>query len=89
MRVQLFYRLEIAQNYHRKLDNGNQKSFFVILSKVSMFLGVNILSRSRNVKDKVFYSFILIAQNKTSIEKLIDYFSNYPLLSSKHLDYKD
>jgi hypothetical protein len=56
---------------------------------VGMFLGVNILSRTRNKKDKLFYSFIVIAHNKASIEKITDYFSDFPLLSSKYLDYKD
>lgn len=88
-KVQLYYRLEIAQTYPRDLDNVSQKSFFDIISKVSMFLGVNILSRTRNIKDKLFYSFIVIAHNKASIEKITDYFSNYPLLSSKYLDFKD
>ena len=89
IRVQLFYRLEIAQTYSRNLDNANQKTFFDIISKVGMFLGVNILSRTRNKKDKLFYSFIVIAHNKASIEKITDYFSVFPLLSSKYLDYKD
>ena len=89
IRVQLFYRLEIAQTYSRDLDNANQKNFFDIISKVGMFLGVNILSRTRNKNDKLFYSFIVIAHNKASIEKITDYFYDFPLLSSKYLDYKD
>jgi LAGLIDADG endonuclease len=89
IRVQLFYRLEIAQTYSRDLDKVNQKTFFDIISKVGMFLGVNILSRTRNIKDKLYSSFIVMAHNKASIEKITDYFSVFPLLSSKYLDYKD
>jgi LAGLIDADG endonuclease len=89
IRVQLFYRLEIAQTYSRDLDKVNQKTFFDIISKVGMFLGVNVLSRTRNIKDKLYSSFIVMAHNKASIEKITDYFSVFPLLSSKYLDYKD
>jgi hypothetical protein len=89
IRVQLFYRLEIAQTYSRDLDKVNQKTFFDIISKVGMFLGVNILSRTRNIKDKLYSSFIVMAHNKASIDKITDYFSVFPLLSSKYLDYKD
>jgi hypothetical protein len=85
-RVQLYYRLEIKQTYH-KLDNQGI-SFFSIISNIGKFLGVNVLSRTRILKDKEFYSYTIIAHNKESQIKLINYFNTYPLLSSKYLDYK-
>jgi len=48
---------------------------------------VNIFSRSRIKADKQYYSFIVM--NKNSIFKVKDYFSKFPLISSKYLDYKD
>jgi LAGLIDADG endonuclease len=88
-RVQLYYRLEIKQIYH-KLDSDNKKvSFFSIMSKLGYFLGVNILSRIRIKKDKQYYSYIVIAHNKKSLIKIKEYFKFHPLLSSKYLDYKD
>jgi LAGLIDADG endonuclease/Cytochrome C and Quinol oxidase polypeptide I len=88
-RVQLYYRLEINQNYHRLDPEGNKVSFFPIMSKIGLYLGVAVYSRSRIIKDKIFYSFYVISQNKLSNYKVCDYFNKYPLLSSKYLDYKD
>jgi len=88
-RVQLYYRLEIKQNYHITESDGNKASFFPLMSQIGMYLGVTVHSRSRSVKDKNFHSFTVISQNKISNLKILDYFSKYPLLSSKYLDFKD
>lgn len=86
-RVQLFYRLEIRQTYHRLNNDGEQVTYFSIMSKLANYLGSNVLSRSRIKEDKQFYSFIVMAHNKTSLIKISNYFNKFPLLSSKHLDY--
>jgi hypothetical protein len=88
-RVQLYYRLEIKQTYHKLDSDGNKISFFPIMSKVAGFLGVNVYSRSRIKNDKVFYTFTVMSHNKDSLSKITDYFNKFPLLSSKYLDYKD
>lgn len=88
-RVQLYYRLEIKQNYHITESSGEKVSFFPLMSQIGMYLGVTVHSRSRSVKDKNFHSFTVISQNKISNLKILDYFSKYPLLSSKYLDFKD
>jgi hypothetical protein len=48
-RVQLYYRLEIRQNYHRCDSEGLSASYFTIMSKIAMFLGVSVYSRSRSL----------------------------------------
>jgi len=88
-RVLLTYRLEINQNYHKLDTEGNKVSFFSIISKIGLYLGVTVYSRSRIINDKIFYSFIVVSHNKLSNSKVCDYFNKYPLLSSKFLDYKD
>lgn len=88
-RVQLFYRLEINKNYHKLDSEGSKVSFFPIMSKIGLFLGVTVFSRSRLTKDKIFYSFTVISHNKDSNLKVCEYFNKFPLLSSKYLDYKD
>ena len=85
MRVQLYYRLEIRQTYHR-LDN-EEVSYYAIMSKIGAYLGSNILSRSRIVGDKTYFSFIVTAFSKYSLKQTTDYFNKFPLLSSKYLDY--
>jgi hypothetical protein len=87
-RVQLYYRLEIRQTYSKLNNEGEQLSFFPIMSKVASYLGSNVLSRSRIIGEKQYYSFILMAHNQISLNKIIEYFSQFPLLSSKYLDYK-
>ena len=63
-------------------------SFFSIMSKLANYLNSNVLSRSRIIGEKQYYSFILMAHSQISLNKTIEYFSRFPLLSSKYLDYK-
>jgi LAGLIDADG endonuclease/Cytochrome C and Quinol oxidase polypeptide I len=93
-RVQLYYRLEVNQNYHKTsvytdVSIMQQGSFFPIMSKIGLYLGVTVYSRSRIVKDKIFYSFTVMSHNKLSNANVCLYFNKFPLLSSKFLDYKD
>jgi len=89
-RVQAFFRIELRQNYHRNVsaDLGGT-SYFVILNKIASYLGVKLLSRTREQKDKIYYSFIVISHSLTSHKKVLEYFDNFPLYSSKYLAYKD
>lgn len=89
-RVQVFFRIEVRQNYHRnvtELQGGN--SYFNILTNIARFLAVNLYTRSRQQKDKVFYSFTVISHNTQSHQILRNYFDKFPLYSSKYLAYKD
>jgi hypothetical protein len=87
-RVQLFYRMEIKQTYNR-LDSESYKiSFFSIMSKLALFLNVNVISRSRILNEKQFFSYIIMAHNKKSLIIIKEYFLKFPLLSSKSLDFK-
>jgi LAGLIDADG endonuclease/Cytochrome C and Quinol oxidase polypeptide I len=88
-RVQLTYRLEINQNYNKSDIEANKESFFPIISKIGLYLGVTVYSRSRIINDKIYYSFIVLSHNKLSNSKVCDYFNKFSLLSSKFLDYKD
>lgn len=89
-RVQAFFRIELRQNYHREVSiNQGGISYFEILDKIARYLKVNLYSRSREQKDKIFYSFMVISHNSESHTKVIDYFNRYPLYSSKYLAYKD
>lgn len=89
-RVQAFFRIELRQNYHREVSivQGGI-SYFEILHKIARYLKVNLYSRSREQKDKIFYVYAVISHNSESHKKTIEYFDRYPLYSSKHLAYKD
>jgi len=89
-RVQAFFRIELRQNYHRGVSEKlGGISYFNILSKIAAYLNVNLLSRTRYLKDKVFHAFIVISHNSLSHEKVISYFDRFPLYSTKYLAYKD
>jgi hypothetical protein len=87
IRVQLYYRIEIRQTYHRLNSDMIKQSYFSIISKIGDYLGVNVYSRTRTLKEKEFYSFTVMAVSKTSLIKTTEYFNQFPLLSSKYLDY--
>jgi len=89
-RVQVFFRIELRQNYHRDVSAiQGGISYSEILMKISRYLGVNLYSRSRVQKDKIFNSFMVISHNIQSHIKVINYFDRFPLYSSKYLSYKD
>lgn len=89
-RVQTFFRIELRQTYHRNVSvEQGGASYFAILSKISAHLNVNLYSRTRIQKDKVFYAFMVISHSAASHAKVISYFDRFPLYSSKYLAYKD
>lgn len=89
-RVQTFFRIEVRQTYHRQVSaEQGGLSYFAILNKIACYLGVNLLSRTREKDDKVFFAFIVISHSATSHEKVINYFNKFPLFSSKYLAFKD
>jgi hypothetical protein len=89
-RIQVFFRIELRQNYHRDVSAiQGGTSYYEILIKIARYLDVNLYSRSRIQKDKIFNSFMVISHNIQSHNKVIYYFDRFPLYSSKYLAYKD
>lgn len=88
--VQTSFRIEVKQNYAREvtLEQGGS-SFFNIMSEIASFFTVNLYTRTRKTEDKVFHAFAAVAHNSISHEILREYFSKYPLYSSKYLAYMD
>ena len=89
-RIQVFFRIELRQNYHRDVSAiQGGTSYCEILLKIARYLGVNLYTRSRIQKDKIFNSFMVISHSIQNYIKVIDYFDRFPLYSSKYLAYKD
>lgn len=88
--VQTSFRIEVKQDYSKEvaIEQGGS-SFFTIMSEISYFFTVNLYTRTRKTKDKVFYAFAVVAHNTKSHEILREYFTKFPLYSSKFLAYKD
>ena len=80
----------MKQNYSREVtqDQGGT-SYFNILSEIAAFFTVNLYSRTRKIKDKVYYSFTAVAHNSRSHEIVRKYFDCFPLYSYKYIAYKD
>jgi len=88
--VQTSFRIEVKQNYPRKVsqDQGGS-SYFNILTEIAAFFTVNLYTRTRKTEDKVYYAFMAVAHNSRSHEIVRKYFDRFPLYSSKYLAYKD
>ena len=89
-RIEVFFCIELKQNYHQDVSAiKGGTSYCEILIKIARYLGVNLYSRSKIQKDKIFNSFKIISHNIQSHIKVMDYFDRFPLYSSKYLVYKD
>ena len=64
-------------------------SFFPIFNKISLFLTTTLYTRARNLNGKIFYMFFARAHNINSHIKVCQYFTKFPLFSSKHLNFLD
>jgi hypothetical protein len=82
-RVQTQWRLE----YSQKTYHGYDQLYWGAC--ISSYLGTTLYSRSREIEGKIYSSFIVVAHSEDSNRAIIEYFNRYPLLSAKHLDYKD
>ena len=89
-RVQVFFRIELRQFYHRNISELDiSASYFNILSIIASYLGVKLHARTREQNNKFFQSFVIISHSIDSHNKVIEYFDQYPLYSSKFLAYQD
>jgi hypothetical protein len=88
--MQTFFRIELKQEYSREVtDKQGGNSYFNILTKISAFFTVNLYTRTRISKDKVYYAFMVVSHSSRSHEIVRSYFDRFPLYSSKYLAYKD
>lgn len=89
--IQLTYRLSQRQNYHRTSESGT--SYLPILTEIAKTFNTKLTSfeRSRiNVKTNnnfIELGYLVTVKSLSSRNELKKYFSRFPLLSSKHLDY--
>jgi len=50
---------------------------------------VNVYNRARLLKDSMTYQYYFVASSIISQELVKNYLNNFPLFSSKYLDFKD
>lgn len=80
--IKCFYRLETQQNYHG--ETGLYKNIMEFIAK---FLQVKLLSRQRLINNKEYYSFIVTTSSIPTNLLVDNYFKEFPMFSSKHLNY--
>ena len=83
-RRKIYCRLRLEQ---RMLDPVTGDSYFSVLSEIALFLNCRLLVRKQRATGNEYYNFA--ASSRISMKIVLDYFSNFPLFSSKYLDYKD
>lgn len=99
-RILIQYRLEIQQIYKFNTPQdllSDTNSFFPIMSLIAQEFHVNLLSRNRHMalnkenpnSYKLYQSYLVILTSNLSWIHLINYFNQFPLLSSKRMDYLD
>jgi|688.fasta_scaffold1078580_2 hypothetical protein len=90
IRIQTQFRIELRQTYHRKnLIKGYGITYWDILSIIANKLGINVYNRSRYLKESLTYQYYFVCSTISSKILLRKYFDQFPLKSSKYLDYID
>jgi hypothetical protein len=77
-------RLRIEQ---RMIEPKTKASYFSIMNEIAQFLSCNLLTRKQASTGNEYYT--LAATSRKSLIIIINYFENFPLFSSKILDYLD
>lgn len=77
-------RLRIEQKMLDPITNNN---YIDILTDISNFLNCSLKIREQKSTSNKY--FILTASNKVSLKIILNYLEQYPLFSSKYLDYND
>lgn len=83
-KIKIACRLRIEQ---RMIDPVTKTSYFDILTKITKLLGCNLNTRKQKATGNEYFN--ITASSRKSLATIIWYFTNFPLFSSKYLDYKD
>jgi hypothetical protein len=89
-RIQLSFNIESKQlsSKDTTIEQGGA-SFFNICNKIATFFEVNLYSRTRTIDNKTFQAYYIRAYSIKSHKIVYSYFEQYPLFSSKYLNYRD
>jgi hypothetical protein len=69
------------------IEPKTNASYFGIVNEITVFLSCNLLTRKQVSTGNEYYT--LAATSRKSIITITNYFENFSLFSSKHLDYLD
>jgi len=77
-------RLRIEQ---RMLDPVTNESYLPVLTDIANFLNCSVLTKIQKSTNNKYYT--LAASSRISLDIILKYLNEYPLYSSKYLDYKN
>ena len=80
------FRLEVAT---KRKHYQPEQTMFDLCSKVQLLFECSMYSRIRKLNGKSHPMYIVMAHNYNSCQLVVNYFSVFPLRSSKALDFKD
>jgi hypothetical protein len=83
-KIKISCRLRIE---HRMVNSLIKDSYSKVLTDISNFFHCTLLTRKQKSTGNEYY--ILTASSKMSLNIVINYLEEYPLFSSKFLEYKD
>jgi hypothetical protein len=95
-RVNITYKIELRQDYHRGVLNTASIlpyniSYLAILTSIASEFNSSVYARSRDLtlkgKTGTYKSYIVSVNSRENLSIVQTYFNKYPLLSSKYLDY--
>jgi len=79
--------MELRQEYHRASPLAGT-SYLPFISELAAALGnLKVYSRVRELNGQFYSSYSVISGGRASIDILITYFKEFPLFSSKYLNY--
>lgn len=89
--IKLVFRISQRTNYHRDSELGT--SYLPVLTDIATVFKTKVTSFERNRVNKknnyIELGYLVTVSSLSSRIELINYFSNFPVLSSKYLDYKN
>lgn len=88
--IKVYMRVSQKQSYKSTTTISKNNSNFYIMDKIREFLDVkNVTEIQRNKSNYIELAYEVRTTKKLSCDILINYLTNFPLFSSKHLDFLD
>jgi hypothetical protein len=87
LRPQPHFRLEQRAQYHRDLEPDYDGSYKPIMEQIGSALGVGVMTSIRYRATRTSISYVVRSSSKAVNSRVVDYIHNFPLFSSKYLDF--
>ena len=83
----LTFGLSKRAQYHRDLEPDYDGSYKPIMEQIGSALGVGVMTSIRYRATRTSISYVVRSSSKAVNSRVVDYIHNFPLFSSKYLDF--